>query len=302
MKKFFIFLIALLVGASGFAQQGKQSVVTVQGHPHELLTKKYAEGKWKYPTPKPASGLRGTTDNIDFDEIEYWIGGKGTDSAAFLVKWVNPADVTDTVIYLWGYTWDATKAVYSIDMIRAIANADPRFLVLTQYTGPLGNTIDGLGYHRGYTSRFPVTFNLAGAKADTNFSFKYACDDPESPGPGQYGIPIDAQGYIDAAIKSGSDNGVIDHPLDYRYGYPAYDYDWWSLGIPVTPDTYWNAGWYLGYWSFWVKEGLVGPFDYSSLGASSRRLQNRSVDGWVYSSFSSAAADMSGEYIAAPLP
>lgn len=32
------------------------------------------------------------------------------------------------------------------DMIVAIAKADPRLVLLTQYTGPMGYTIDGIGY------------------------------------------------------------------------------------------------------------------------------------------------------------
>ena len=60
---------------------------------------------------------------------------------------------------VWGYKWDGEASGH--DMIVAIAKADPRLVLLTQYTGPMGYTIDGIGYSE---STMNIQYNLQEAK------------------------------------------------------------------------------------------------------------------------------------------
>lgn len=69
-----------------------------------------------------------------------------------------------------------------------------------------------------------------------------------------------------------SEDGLFIHPST------AYDYDNWKSG---DSDDYWFAGWTQnGYWSYWVKDSQDETFSYSGLGATSRKLQDGSWDGW----------------------
>ncbi len=59
----------------------------------------------------------------------------------------------------------------------------------------------------------------------------------------------------------------------------AYNYDNWTYSD--TAD-HWCAGWYQGYWSYWVKDSKEEVWQYSNWGASSRELVNGSWDGWSF--------------------
>lgn len=111
------------------------------------------------------------------------------------------------------------------------------------------------------------------------------------------GWDADEDGEI-ALIDTGHDNaqyesedGVFIHPST------AYDYDNWKA---ADADDYWYAGWYKGYWSYWVKDSQNDSFAYSGLGASSRKLTDGSWDGW------NASVNMGShpwkEFVAAPVP
>lgn len=111
------------------------------------------------------------------------------------------------------------------------------------------------------------------------------------------GWDADEDGEI-ALIDTGHDNkqyesedGVFIHPST------AYDYDNW---LAADADDYWYAGWYKGYWSYWVKDSQNESFSYSGLGASSRKLTDGSWDGW------NASVNMGSyawkEFVAAPVP
>lgn len=58
-----------------------------------------------------------------------------------------------------------------------------------------------------------------------------------------------------------------------------YNYDKWTYSD--TKD-HWCAGWYNGYWSYWVKDNRTDAWEYSNWGASSRKLVNGSWDGWSF--------------------
>ena len=51
-----------------------------------------------------------------------------------------------------------------------------------------------------------------------------------------------------------------------------------------TPDgtRRWQAGWYKGYWSYWVGGIDSESLSYSGLGYTSRKLDDGSVDAWKY--------------------
>ncbi|MDR1981531.1 MAG: hypothetical protein LBQ39_07935 [Tannerellaceae bacterium] len=301
MKKYLYLFVALALSVIGMlAPQGlsaQQRPVKVQGHPHEVLTRLHAEGKWQYPQP---SVLQTSTDSIRLEDILFWVGNPSSrqiDSAALVIKWTDGKQVDN--ILIWGYRWDRANRATSIDMLRAIAAADQRMTILIQNTGispatedTLNYAIGGLGYNYAAKVRIPLLFDYNGAKQDGNILFHYVA--PPNTAMHQTSCPDDPVGDADAAIANADVTGIIEHPFNYpTYGYPAYDYDHWQLTNPDDQTHSWQAGWYRGYWSFYVKDQLIGQFGYSDSGASQRVLQNHSVDGWVYASWS---ADMSGDY------
>jgi hypothetical protein len=307
------FLIAALVMSAGMlAPQGlsaQQRTVKVQGQPHELLTRKAASGEWRAPLLMPV--VTGSNYSVDFSEIRIWAVERNInpdwciDSAALIVKWTDGKNIDSTLI--WGFRWNkytvydndtvyVTK--YGIDMMRAVAGADPRFMVLMQNTGSMGYTIDGIGYVFNDCRRPNIEFDYAGALADSShIAFHYIC--PPNYDMGQKACPDDPVADAAAAIKRGLLTGFIEHPFNISYGYPAYDYDYWSLNESTSNARFihWQAGWYTnGYWSYWVKDNPIGNYSYSGMGASSRMLVNGSVDGWVfYEDFHQY--NMSGDYV-----
>ena len=61
--------------------------------------------------------------------------------------------------------------------------------------------------------------------------------------------------------------------------YPDYDYDNWKA---ADSNDIWQAGWYIGYWSYWVKDSETSQFGYSGWGMSCRELVDGCWDGWNY--------------------
>ena len=316
MKKFFGFFFALSIGAvvvccTAQEKDGDRSsaeqlkdVVKVQGHPHELLTKLHAEGKWEYPEAL----LTGTpTDSITFSGLQF-VNAATTarrDTAVLVVKWKDGKrwEAGDSIL-AWGFIFDSgIDTITSEDMIRAVAAADASLTALLLNTGVSASTGDtlnyaagGFGYNHSDKSRVPLFYDLASVEKDPNIGFRFVPPPPPTTQLGQTHVPDYPQQDIDAAIKESQVTGVIEHPFNYdTYGYPCYDFDWWSLD-PDEDDYRWQSGWYAGYWSFYNKEGLIGPFSYGGAGISQRILKNRSVDGWVFASWS---ADMSGGYVPA---
>ena len=321
MKKIFGFLVALFTGlvvVSCTAQQkdvgdssttGQQKdVVKVQGHPHELLTKLRAEGKWQHPQ----AGLTGTpTDNVTFDGLLFADISTGTekDTAVLLVKWTDgKRGATGDSILAWGFIFNRTDTISSERMLREVAYKDSSLSVLLLNSGisqfypdPLNYAVGGFGYNYANRSRVHLYYDLAYVKTDTNIHFSFTPPPPPRTIYGQYAVPATPQDDIDAAIADSKTTGVIEHPFNYdNYGYACYDFDWWPL--EVEDEEYsWQSGWYdAGYWAFYVRNSLAGEFIYSGVGASQRILHNRYVDGWVFSSLKTGG-DMSGDYVPAPV-
>lgn len=121
----------------------------------------------------------------------------------------------------------------------------------------------------------------------------------------QYGTAIGGLGYdLNGNGNISLVNGGAEYSLtDGVYNTTAYyDFDDWTSND--TQD-HWCAGWYNGYWSYWVTDDTGSAYEYSGLGASSRKLVNGSVDGWsfMYDMETWYSNDMSGEveYVSEPV-
>lgn len=275
MKKILSLLFFIVLFSTGGNSQ-----VTVQGH---LRTDIKNEN-----TKTNKSTLR-SSQNFSFDDIKFWVGD-GSNQAALVIEW-HDGSSPDAMV--WGYRWNGEASGH--DMIVAIAKADPKLLLLTQYTGWMGYTIDGIGYGDAPY----INYNLDGAKKDSRIAFKF---EPPITNTllGQTKFPETPAEDVAKAISEGRKNGVIYHPINAEvYGYPSYDYDYWSCASGAI---HWKAGWYDGYWSYFVKDSQNGSFSYSGLGATSRKLTNGSWDAWSWNGdmTTSSGTSPSDNLVAAP--
>ena len=254
MRKFLSFFFVM-----AFYVVGAYAQVLVQGQPHPSA---------RNISTKQESQLRADA-SFTFDDIQYWVGN-GSNKAALVIEW-HDGNRPDAIV--WGYRWDGEATGH--DMIVAIAQADPRLVLLTQYTGWMGYTIDGIGYGE---SRLNISYDLEGAKSEPKNAFKF---EPPITNPllGQTSHPEHPAEDVAAAIRQGVQTGVIYHPINAeRYGYPSYDYDHWSCSNGI----HWQAGWYYGYWSYFVRSSQTSNFSYSGLGATSRVLTDGCWDAWSW--------------------
>lgn len=214
------------------------------------------------------SGELRSDTQFSFDDIQFWVGS-GSNRAALVIEW---HDGTQPDAMVWGYKWDGEASGH--DMIVAIAKSDPRLVLLTQYTGWMGYTISGIGYSENTMN---IQYDLEEAKVYPRNAFDF--DLPiENTLLGQTSVPEHPAEDVATAIREGLQTGVIYHPLNAEvYGYPSYDYDSWTCDNA----THWEAGWYEGYWSYFVREGQTS-FSYSGLGATSRKLVDGSWDAWSW--------------------
>lgn len=223
---------------------------------------------------------------LDWDKIIFWTGS-GPNKAALVVQF---ADNGPKEAYVWGFRWDDSQypdgAPTGEDMARAIAANSPDLLLFTQYTGSMGSTVCGFGYHDpdGLTMSESISYDFDGASTDKRISFNYFTPNEsmhQSAAPG-----YDTPDLCAEAIAASAESHIIDHPLNFRnYGYPAYDYDWWNLASDfATNGQRWNAGWYDGYWSYWTGGTDFDGLGYSGVGMSSRRLSDGQVDAWKFTS------------------
>ncbi len=129
-KRFFgglTFVLAMF--SASFAQQ---ATFMVQGHERSDLN--------PLPIKKGVSASEAKEgDPFTFNDIECWVG-EGENKAALIIDW--QLDSPDHAL-VWGFRWDG-KAT-GIDMLMAVAKADPRFVLLTHETN-LGNTVAGIGF------------------------------------------------------------------------------------------------------------------------------------------------------------
>ncbi|MDR0699471.1 MAG: hypothetical protein LBG28_09700 [Tannerella sp.] len=312
MKKQIGFFVALLVSAGMLAPQGlsaQQRVVKVQGHPHELLTKKAAEG-----TAKTAVSAAPTdTTYIVSDSIKCWIDAPKLrtdtqiDSAYLMIKFTDGKSIDN--LFVWGYRWNPYIVYYDqfgnrdssfvqyhgIDMLRTVANNDGRLTVLLQYTGKSGHAVGGIGLNWNQDgldcSRLMLNFDLDGAEADSNVRFIYSGSTPDCVD-GQVTTPhIPVNTRTGQAASESENTGILKHPFGAEYGYPAYDYDFWNL-VNEDPNVHWQAGWYkYGVWGYYRAGNLRVPVpsadpnndpDAALFSVTYEPLLNRQVHGFVF--------------------
>jgi hypothetical protein len=315
MKKLFkvfvalIFLSAGMLAPTGLSAQ--QSVVKVQGHPHELLTKKAAEG-----TARTAvSAAPADISYIDPDDIVCWIDQPKLspyleiDSAVLMIKFTD-GQALDS-LFVWGYRWNPYEisvdtlgnvdTVYvqrhGIDLLRAVANNDQRLLAMIQYTGKLGHTVGGLGINwnnDGTTcSRPDLILDVDAASADPNVRFVYTNGGTPDCADGQVSTPTGASNIANFATVDMMNDGILEHPFDAGYGYPAYDYDHWIFNPYITQENmHWQAGWYTnGFWGYYRAGNWRVPVpsadpdndpDAALLSVTYEPLLDKQVQGFVF--------------------
>lgn len=225
---------------------------------------------------------------LDFARIVHWTG-EGENEAALVVQFAEPA-ATDPGAIVWGYRWPAGEDRTSEEMIRDIARDSRDLVIMVQYTGGMGHTLDGIGYSPDIEATLEgIWFDYDAAVDDGNVSFGYIYPNT---GMGQTSAPGgEAINLSYGAIAAAASSHVIEHPLDQKkYGYPAYDYDYWKLDrsriarSAVAERSYWQSGWYRGYWSFWtgVRGDDMADLGYSGMGMSGVKIHDGQISGWKY--------------------
>ena len=91
-----------------------------------------------------------------FGNIKNWTG-EGENRSALAIQWITgdnllePAD-KDVFFLAWGYRWKSTESPLGIDMLKAIAQNDPRL-----YVAVSGNYIVGFGYDGNNDGKIELT-------------------------------------------------------------------------------------------------------------------------------------------------
>lgn len=126
-RKIYLFVIAMLIGVTSFAQHPN-----VQGVPRHAVKVGGSEAQPAVVSP-----------NIDFNEIQYWVGD-GDNTAALVIKWDDGKGGNTNLV--WGFQWKENEKATGEDMLRAVAKADPRFYMLVYGNTQYGAAIGGMGY------------------------------------------------------------------------------------------------------------------------------------------------------------
>jgi len=237
-----------------------------------------------FTIPAAVIALSAGAFNLDWDRIEFWTG-EGPCRSAIVVQF---QDNGPKEAYVWGFRWDPADyeggQPSGEDMFRAIAGANDDILLFTQYTGWMGSTVDGIGFQFPGNEKVirEIEYDFDGASSDPRVSFDYFTPNElmgQTKAPGMFTTV-----YCRRAIQEAETTNIIEHPINaLEYGYPAYDYDWWQPGSSLDNTRQrWNAGWYDGYWSYWIGGTDSEELSYSGLGYSSRKLSDGQVDAWKY--------------------
>lgn len=200
------------------------------------------------------------TDGFSLSSVRNWTG-EGENEAVLAIQWVapeaaaSPEPADGEVLFLaWGYRWEATEEKVGMDMIRAIAAADPRLFVLVSESG-LGTTVLGFGY-------------------DGNGDGKILVHNPEDESSAELRETDFTNGIYDNTSLAIAPDGLE----------AVSEGDWWMSG--------WQEA-YLSYWVH-EGEAVTQPedFEYSNFGVSARALTHRSWDTWTFSSINSEAVNI----------
>ena len=214
---------------------------------------------------------------IDWDKIEHW-AGEGPNKAALVVQF---DDGGEEKAYVWGYRWTEDNGQPSgEDMFRAIAAGCSDLYLFTQFTGWMGNTVCGIGYSPDNSIANNIEYDFESAMEDPCISFNWFSANELL---GQTSTPgWDTPELCEDAIEEAKATNILEHPIDARrYGYACYDYDHWHK-TGNDKSMRWHAGWYKGYWSYWVGGTDSESLSYSGLGYTSRKLTDGTVDAWKY--------------------
>ncbi len=225
-----------------------------------------------------ATALSCGATTLDFGKITHW-AGEGDARAALVMLFDG-----QKTAQVWGFRWNSSASKPSgSDMVKAIAGASTDFDAMIQWTN-FGYTLSGAGFSFDHAVMNYLRYDFEGAIDDGNISFGYYTPNT---GMGQTGAPGAAtQEICNRAIEEARKTHIIEHPLSHReYGYSAYDYDHWQLDANAPQNILWRAGWYKGYWSYWVGDKTLDEMGYSGLGMSSVELQDGAVNGWAYYNF-----------------
>ncbi|MDE6310783.1 MAG: leucine-rich repeat protein [Muribaculaceae bacterium] len=249
MKKSMLSLIALgllISGAWASLTPPRKIPRTIQGvevsNP-ETQTGKLSTTDYEWADPDDLKA----DGSFTFDMIQNW-SGEGSNQAALVIQW---NDSRETAALVFGYRWDGVAT--GADMIRAVVANNPRLYTLIQYTNVSSPTDPNGGY----------TINGFGWDADNDGD-----------------IALKDTGHNNQIYTS--EDGVFIHPRGYvpgQGGSSDYDYDNW---LATDDGDLWGAGWYISYWSYWVKGSADSKFGYSGWGASGRVLENGCWDGWNF--------------------
>ncbi|MDE6234793.1 MAG: hypothetical protein K2M56_03485 [Muribaculaceae bacterium] len=223
---------------------------------------------------------------LEWDKIEHW-SGSGECRSALIVQFNTEAD---PYAHVWGFRWNSDDYENGTpsgeDMFRAVASGSKDLLLFTQFTGPMGSTVDGIGYFdpEGEHLADHLEFDFENACKDDKISFDYFTPNSamnQTKAPGNFTAM-----YCKRAIAASKENNILEHPINAReYGYPAYDYDYWLADDYVKEHSdkmQWRSGWYDGYWSYWVGGTDSDDLSYSGLGMTSRKLIDGQVDLWSF--------------------
>lgn len=244
MNKKLIFFVAGLATVAGASAFIPRTVQGIPYTPKGVANEIATASDNPY---EPGYDLAVPEGDFTFDMIESWTG-EGSNRAALVIQWNDPKEDCALV---FGYRWDGLAT--GADMIRAVVADNPQLYGLIQYTN-VSSPTDPLG---GYT--------INGFGWDRDGDGEIALKDTK-----------DNQIYT-------SENGLFIHPRGYdpdKGGSSDYDYDDWKA---VDENDFWGAGWYLSYWSYWVKGSQDSSFGYSGWGASGRVLEDGCWDGWNFS-------------------
>lgn len=214
---------------------------------------------------------------VDWDKIEHW-AGEGPHKAALIVQF---ADGGEEKAYVWGYRWAEDDYEPSgEEVFRTISTECNDLYLFTQFTGPMGSTVCGIGYSNDNAVAGAIEYDFESALDDPCISFNWFTPNTllgqkEAPG-------WDTPDLCEEAIEEAKTTHILDHPINAAaYGYACYDYDHWHK-YSDDPAIRWHAGWYKGYWSYWVGGTDSESLSYSGLGFTSRKLSDGSVDAWKY--------------------
>lgn len=222
---------------------------------------------------------------LDWSKITHWVGS-GENKAALVVQFY---ELGEQKSYVWGYRWnEGDEQPTGESMFRAIASGSKDLYLFTQYTGWMGSTVCGIGVNSDGKLIKNLWFDFENACNEPRISFDYYSPNT---GMGQTSAPMgDTPELCAKAIDNAAITHIIDHPLNQKvYGYAAYDYDFWK-SQETSNTCLWNAGWYLGYWSYWVGTENFSSLGYSGLGMSSVKISNGDVNAWKYTSLSGGSS------------